>query len=1549
MQRHKGWLATCAVAVGLLGSAGAAELTVDAGTGLPLDANYVETKGVTLNGFTSQTVTQGTRFLVGGGESYDGGGTYSFDANGCPLRLTTGSYANGTATVAFDASAKFAKPIRAASLYLEGGRFSFFSANLLKDAGPVYTKAHIYTNQSSFANDFFFSPSNYVEENQAALTSASLRIEANPTTLSGTVTLLPKVEGDAKDCVRLSSHGSTRTLKIGTLDLTRIAADGTTVLDLQNVSLEVDTVRLPADFAGTLTCTVAGGGTWRSVGNVLLGDTPLAPAKWALFENTLKVQGLHLATAEGAEVAFPEGVAWGEAPAYDGTAVASLTLTQNDGVVTLDATKPLAGLKLLPGSEAVTAVTLVMPQAFPYPIDWGTLNVTVRLTAPSGTVSSTSAYATVLAAAEPVAETLTLTPAGGTLTVDGGTYGQAAINANGTQTSLNFTGGDLSFSGDFQFSRATVTVSGGTIKAKRLVTGNSWGCATSFTQTGGDIVLSSEEDNGSAFNKATILLGHWLEAPQSTHTISGGRLIAENGTIWLGKDASAALMLQGNAVVIVKGIRNGGRTDSVLNLEGGELRVGAWGMPSAFGFNLKGGRYVATASHTLATPAVTATGTTTTLAAEAGQTLTVSGALSGSGAIVLAGEGTVDLRRLGAFEGTLALTQGALTLGVTHLGKLTQIAGGTTLNLVAPTLGALALPKDTALEGTTFTINGYSSTATAAEDGTVTVTPNLHRYTLALPAGETALSAATILDAEGAQTALADMVAPAQLTVTAAADATLVADAAATLAGLRFEVAEGKTLTLKVASGATALSLTAQYTELSGNLCAIGLAGALGKVFVAEDGEFAWQSNAKNGAPASVFGPGTFRVVPNASNWDAQGGIGVSTFVDGLGENALGRFVLDGGAHAIRIKLPLPAGTRLEVRNNAQFWTTVATMERPLRVAGSVKATNTWGNEGFGCVRTDVQTFNGSVTLEEGAEALMGNQNATSLTFNETVSGLGRLVVGTYYDTHATSVTLNKALPDGMTLGGLTLRNTGKGNAATGVTTVTAAQDTLRGAAVSFDFGHGSAQPNVSWLKVMGNNTIASLTANAGGNLSLAPGATLEAQEASSIAGDFALDGAGTLKARSLAVSGTLRNAARAAHTARYVRWNLLAYCPSGSNSGYYALAELGLQHQGQAVDLTAATASASSTNTHPAARLVDGLLGTDNKWMSGNVGQCWVQLDAGEGKTFTFDGYRLAMADVNGRNPRKWNVQISDDGENWTAIDEKDYPEQEAKTWCSPNSWVPFDFYPIAAIETTEGLTVENGGTLAYAGTLKGALRCEAGATLHLSATPILTLEGGTLTATGATTITLPEGAAEGDLLVACTDATEATAAFLTTDNDDLKVVATAEGYRLAKNVTLQAADGSALPQVEDLLSMAYAAGIRGAVTVKAVSAGGAAAKASVADLLACFTGLTATADADAATLTVVCDFGITRAMAKAVEGHEGRCLVVEAQVRTGEGGTATFAEGTAVTLTLDPVPEADIVEVTDWSAATPGAAQGNARYFRLPLEALTPTTKLKVRATKP
>lgn len=1558
--RLASWLAI-ALGVGMGAAAQAALPEIDSVTGLPTSENYAKTVGMTADGFVAQTVSEGTRFVLGKGE-YNGGGTYCFDVDGVPLRLTTGTYDAETDTVKVtytqDDSVKLLKPVRAASLYLDGARFTLNVSNALKDVPAVYVKGHIYTSLSSFSSDFFFSPSNYEEANQPALTHGVLRIEANPTTLSGTVTLLPKVEGDKIDCVRFSSHSSVRTLKIETLDLSRVAMDGETVMDLQNVALEVGTVKLPPDFVGALSVSAAGNGAGLcSVRSVFLGSEKLPDAEWMVCENVLKVRtGIYMATADSAEATFPEGVTWsaGE-PTYDGTETASLKLTQPNSVITLNPEKPLKLLKLAAGNEAVTSVTLVVPQALPYAIDWGTLKGTVRLTAPTGTVASTSAYDTVLAATESVAEALTLRPSGGTLTMESGIYENVSLQCNGTQTKLNFYGGNLTLPNDLSFGTATIGVSGGTINASTLRTSDGgWGRNTSIRQTGGDITLSGTTDG--SWTSATILLGHWMGGSETTYVISGGSLRAEQGGMRLGHQAaSTTLTIQGEGAVTTKGIWSGAAESSTLNLEGGELCVGAWGVRSTFGFNLKGGTYIATASHTLASAMTAAENTVTQLNAAAEQTLTISGAISGAGTLVLNGEGEVLLPegRLEGFSGALELRSGTLTLAAADLEKVKALVSGSTLKIVAGTLGeqTLTLPSGSSLEGVNFIINDLPAKGTISEDGTVTVTPELTVYTLTLPAGETLLSQATVRNAEGGEVSLSDLGAYAKLCVTASQEATLVADVAAAVKSLSFEVSEGGTLTLKTLPEATAMPLTTPMTEVSGNLCAVALAGALGDVFVAEGGEFAWKSSSTAGAPTRVYGAGTFRVLPNATRWDANKGLGVTSFTDAIQANPLGRFVLDGDASEIRATLNLPAETLLEVRNDAEVWPTETTLNSPVRVTGSVREANTWNDEGFGFLRKSSQTFNAPVTIEEGGEAMLGDTSNTTYTFNETVSGAGTLIAGPWYGTYTTTMTLNKALPEGVTLGGLVIRNTGKGNGATGKTSVTAAQDTLRGAAVAFTAGHGSTQPNISRLTLTGSNEISALCATVGGTLLLSqPEVALTVQEACSLEGNFALGGMGTLKAHSMEVKGTLRNTAREAYSARYIRWNLQAYCPSGPNPNAYALAEIGLRYQGGEVDLSGATLSASSVGGgHAASRLIDGQLGTDNKWMSNGAGAAWVKMDAGEGKKITFDAYRLAMADQTGRNPRKWNVQISNDNTNWTTIDVKEFDESFAMNWCEPNSWVLYDFCPAASIETAEGLTVKEGGTFVYDGTrLVGNVTCEGGSTLSLPQAP-LTVEG-TLLATGPVTLSLPEGAQEGDRLVTCAGATEASAANFTTDDEDLKVVADASGYLLAKNVTLQTDDGTLLPPQETLISAAYEAGLRGPVTVKAASAAGSEAAAAVADLLACFTGLEIQASKEDATLTLIYDFGVTRAAAKpvTVDGTLERWLVVEAKLQT-PTDEANFTEGTSVVLELLPQPEGGAVEeVTGWDAATPGSTGTGTRYFRIPLNALSPTTTFRVRATR-
>lgn len=1229
-------------------------------------------------------------------------------------------------------------------------------------------------------------------------------------------------------------------------------------------------------------------------------------------------------------------------------------------MITLNPEKRLKALKIAAGNEAVTSVTLVVPQALPYAIDWGTLKGTVRLTAPTETVASTSAYDTELAAENPIEGSLALYPGGGTLTVKGGDYKEVVFGNSGTSTTLNFAGGALTVPELFAFGRATVNVSGGTIVAKRFVSGNLNGCATTYTQTGGAITLENPGDTGGGYGVSTILLGHWQNAPVSKHTLSGGALKAEKGMLWLGEDASAMLTLQGTAEVAVKGVKTS-RSDSMVNLEGGTLKVGAWGVQGSFGFNLKGGAYVATASHTLSTPTTAAENTVTQVNAAEGQTLTISGTISGAGALELNGEGRVLAKdnALANFSGALKLQRGTLELGAAYLGKVNALASGTTLKIVSGSFGeqTLTLPSGSSLEGVNFTINDLPAKGTISEGGTVTVTPELTVYTLTLPAGETLLSQATVRDAEGGEVSLEALGEGARLCVTASQEATLVADAEVTVKALAFEVSEGATLTLKISSGSTAMPLQATMTEVSGNgnLCAIGLAGALGEVFVAERSEFTWQSTSSGGAPTCVYGAGTFRVRPDTSNWNAENGLGVERFVNLTTDTPLGRFVLDGagGEKQIRANFALPEKTLLEVRNNAQAWLKAGAWNSPIRIMGSVKEAKTWKGEGFGCVRSNSRTFNAPITIEADGEALFGDQNASAFTFNDTVSGSGTLVAGPYYGASKSStVNLKKALPEGDTLGGLRIRNTGRGDGATGKTSVTAAQDTLRGAAVAFTAGRDSTRPNISRLTLTGSNEISALRATVGGTLLLSqPGVTLTAEEACSFAGAFSVGGMGTLKARSMEVKGTLRNTAREAYSARYIRWNLQANCPSGPNAGAYALAEIGLRYQGGEVDLSEATLSASSVGTgHAASHLIDGQLGTDNKWMSNGAGAAWVRMDAGEGKKITFDAYRLAMADQTGRNPRKWNVQISNDNKNWTTIDVKEFDESFAKNWCQPNSWVLYDFCPAASIETAEGLTVKEGGTFVYDGVrLVGNVTCEGGSTLSLPLAP-LTVEG-TLLATGPATLSLPEGAQEGDRLVTCSGATATSAANFTTDNEDLKVVADASGYLLAKNVTLQADDGTLLPQQETLISAAYEAGLRGSVTVKAASAGGSEAAAAVADLLACFTGLEIQVSKEDATLTLVYDFGVTRAAAKpvTVDGTLGRWLVVEAKLQT-PTEEANFTEGTEVELVFSPqlTEGFAIEEVTGWDAATHGSTNSATRYFRIPFEALSPTTTFRVRATR-
>lgn len=322
---------------------------------------------------------------------------------------------------------------------------------------------------------------------------------------------------------------------------------------------------------------------------------------------------------------------------------------------------------------------------------------TVKYTAPSGSIAKVDNATVELAAGENSINGITLPSAGGTYKVSSGTYTGMTLAITNTQTNYDFAGGDLTFSGEFSFGRATATISGGTIHAEKMVTvqGNNEGRTSSVTQTGGDIILSGTGDGASTQN-ATVMFGHWPSAT-STYNLSAGSITAEQGGMRFGNDSPSTLNLSGTGLLKVKGIWGKGTTNCALNLSGGTLSIGSDGFKSIDRLTVTatGGELNAFASNTIA-QAIALNGPTT-FSANADCVMTISGALSGSGTVKKSGAGTLSLT--GTVSTPVELAEGTLDLG-TRRPAVTVTGEGTTLKLtltpdealtgraaLAPTLG----------------------------------------------------------------------------------------------------------------------------------------------------------------------------------------------------------------------------------------------------------------------------------------------------------------------------------------------------------------------------------------------------------------------------------------------------------------------------------------------------------------------------------------------------------------------------------------------------------------------------------------------------------------------------------------------------------------------------------------------------------------------------------------------------------------------------------------------------------------------------------------------
>ncbi len=221
--------------------------------------------------------------------------------------------------------------------------------------------------------------------------------------------------------------------------------------------------------------------------------------------------------------------------------------------------------------------------------------------------------------------------------------------------------------------------------------------------------------------------------------------------------------------------------------------------------------------------------------------------------------------------------------------------------------------------------------------------------------------------------------------------------------------------------------------------------------------------------------------------------------------------------------------------------------------------------------------------------------------------------------------------------------------------------------------------------------------------------------------------------------------------SARFVRWVITAI-NEDKNPDSVALAEFQLLRDGEPVSWGRSDIANLVTSSHTQAygqgynhadeNVVDGVIGTLSKWYhqwdSGNPGQEFADagemsflFDAGIDRTFTFNGYRLAMADVAKRNPRGWRLEVSNSAAGpWTVVDSQAYTSDEAISWPT-NSWMPYAYAVSAkALTLTDGGTATIGGTLAGNGKVEGTVAFQDGSTLEASTA----LSGGIIVADAVT-----------------------------------------------------------------------------------------------------------------------------------------------------------------------------------------------------------------------
>ena len=223
------------------------------------------------------------------------------------------------------------------------------------------------------------------------------------------------------------------------------------------------------------------------------------------------------------------------------------------------------------------------------------------------------------------------------------------------------------------------------------------GGTTVVNQSGGSVTATDATYAES--NQNAVMLGHWSAA--TTYNLTGGTFNVPNAPVLLGWDGQVTWNIAGGTASI-QGINGTARNNpAALNLNaGGRLNIGSFGI-AALGtnkaINLNGGTLGASADwSTTKGMALTGTSTINTLDsadATTPRTITLSGALTGTGGFTKTGAGTLVLNNTAsAIGGTMQVNEGTLMPGTISVGTF-NLNGGTTSFMVGTATDLVTAPN----------------------------------------------------------------------------------------------------------------------------------------------------------------------------------------------------------------------------------------------------------------------------------------------------------------------------------------------------------------------------------------------------------------------------------------------------------------------------------------------------------------------------------------------------------------------------------------------------------------------------------------------------------------------------------------------------------------------------------------------------------------------------------------------------------------------------------------------------------------------------------------